>query len=340
MAEQICLVPRLQGLGGMVSFQSKLIQGLDQRGIQHNFDPANPENKAILVIGGTKNILPLLTARQRGVKIVQRLNGMNWLHKVQKTPFRKWLYSQNANALLALIRRFICREIIYQSQFSKTWWEKERGSLSKNNYVIYNGVDIEFFKPDLNELPLNDHYRVLLVEGNFHQNYLLGLETAVTLVQQFKRTQDKPVELIIAGQVPSSIQNEFNERFPDVAISWKGVLNPVEIRALDRTSHLMFSTDINAACPNSVIEALACGLPVLAYDTGALAEIVQDDSGKVVPWGSNYWKLEPPDLAPLVEAAQELLLNNDRYRLQARQRAINAFSLDKMVEAYLEVLLA
>ena len=47
------------------------------------------------------------------------------------------------------------------------------------------------------------------------------------------------------------------------------------IPELDRSAHLLYSADLNAACPKSVIEALACGLPVVAFDTGALPELVQ-----------------------------------------------------------------
>jgi glycosyltransferase involved in cell wall biosynthesis len=50
---------------------------------------------------------------------------------------------------------------------------------------------------------------------------------------------------------------------------------------------MLFSADLNAACPNSVIEALACGTPVLGYDTGALPEMVPPKSGRIAHYGGN-----------------------------------------------------
>jgi len=111
------------------------------------------------------------------------------------------------------------------------------------------------------------------------------------------------------------------------------------VPALDRSAHVLFSADLNAACPNAVVEALACGLPVVAFDTGALPELIQNDAGRVVPYGSNYWNLEPPDIPALATAAAHILTNQEHYRAAARAHAAANFGLDAMVEQYLEALL-
>jgi glycosyltransferase involved in cell wall biosynthesis len=102
---------------------------------------------------------------------------------------------------------------------------------------------------------------------------------------------------------------------------------------------LLYSADLNAACPNAVIEALACGLPVSAFATGALPELVTGDAGRLVPYGGDPWKLEPPAVPALVEAAADLLKDNDHFRRAARQRAEETFGLNTMVEKYLAALL-
>ena len=45
------------------------------------------------------------------------------------------------------------------------------------------------------------------------------------------------------------------------------------------------------------MEALACGMPVVSFDTGALPELVTQDAGRVVAYGADAWRLEPPDIA-------------------------------------------
>jgi glycosyltransferase involved in cell wall biosynthesis len=106
-----------------------------------------------------------------------------------------------------------------------------------------------------------------------------------------------------------------------------------------RESHALFSADLHPACPNSVIEALACGLPVVAYDTGSLAELITPEAGVVAPYGGNPWKLEPPVVAPLARGLAQVLENQEKFRTGARARAESAFSVQVMMERYLEALL-
>jgi glycosyltransferase involved in cell wall biosynthesis len=112
-----------------------------------------------------------------------------------------------------------------------------------------------------------------------------------------------------------------------------------QVPALARSSHLMYCAEINPPCPNSVIEALACGLPVVGFDSGALTELVAGDAGRVVPYGGDPWKLETPNIPALAAAAAEVLKDQPRFRIAARARAETLLGVDGMVEAYLKVLL-
>ena len=112
-----------------------------------------------------------------------------------------------------------------------------------------------------------------------------------------------------------------------------------QIPQIDRSAHLLFSADINAACPNSVIEAMACGLPIVGFDTGALNELVVGDSGRIVPYGGDVWKLDHPDIAALAQSAVEILSDQFRFRQTARAQAEKTLGLDQMTDGYLKVLL-
>lgn len=334
----ICILPRLVGIGGPASFRARLVSGLEARGIPVVTDPEAADCRALLVIGGTSRLWELRTAQKRGLRIVQRLNGMNWIHRKRFTGARHFLRSEYNNFILSFVRRRFADRIVYQSNFARTWWQTVYGSAAAQNTVIYNGIDLQQFRPIDSQTPPQDHYRVLLVEGHLGGGNEDGLRNAANLAERLNGMMDRPVRLTVVGKVPAGLQKSVDQKWPQI-IDWAGIVQREKIAELDRMAHVLFSADLNAACPNSVIEALACGLPVVAYATGSLPELVDGGAGLVVPWGSNFWKLEPPDLNVLADAAQQILRQQDAFRRDARTRAEETFGLDTMVERYMNVLL-
>ncbi len=334
----VCIVPRLQGLGGPASFRSRLVTGLNRRGIPVVDSPDDPTCRSILVIGGTRHIPDLQRAQKRGVRVIQRLNGMNWIHRRRFTGAGHFLRSEINNLILSYIRRYVADAIIYQSGFARTWWQTVYQSVPAPSEVVYNGVDLNQFHPDGPHSRPNGRYRVLLVEGHLGGGNEDGLYNAGKLARALFTRADLPIELMVVGDAPEKLRKRVDSQFPGM-VSWAGIKNREQIAEIDRSAHVLFSADLNAACPNAVIEALACGLPVVSYATGSLPELLQDDAGIVAPWGSNFWKLEPPDITALADAALRILQQQQHFRTAARARAEAAFSLDTMVDKYLQVLL-
>ncbi len=331
---RICLTPRA-ATGGPASFQTRLAEGLTRRGIQVCYEP-DEACDAVLITGGTRRLAALWRARRRGARLVQRLDGMNWLHRLRRTGLRHFLRAEYGNGLLALIRARLADGIIYQSEFSRRWWEARRGPTGVPSRVIHNGVDLAVFTPRGPEQPPADRFRLLLVEGNLGGGYESGLETALGLANLL--AESLPLELMVAGRVAPQVQARVGAR-SRVPLVWAGALPRDAIPALDRAAHLLYSADVNPACPNAVIEALACGLPVLAFETGALPELVTGDAGRLVPYGGDPWRLDPPDLPALAAAAAEILADLPRFRRAARARAEAAFDLERMTDQYLAFLL-
>ncbi len=335
--QTICLTPLVSGVGGMVSFRYKLTAGLEARGYQVTENLEDPDMSALLVIGGTRNLAGLRQVKRRGIRIVQRLDGLNWIHRRRFTGVRHFFRSETGNLLLQTIRSRFSDAIVYQSRFSKIWWEKQYGPDHQKNTIVYNGVDLDMYTPEGPFERPGNYFRLLLVEGSLQGGYETGLETAVELARELRDAHHLPVRLAVAGKMGPAVKEKFEQIDP--TIEWLGLVPRADIPRIDRSAHLLFSADLNPACPNSVIEALACGLPVASFDTGALSELVNHESGAIVPYGGDPWKLEKPDTAALAKACAEALQTNHRLRLHARQRAVSAFGLDKMVEGYLESLL-
>jgi glycosyltransferase involved in cell wall biosynthesis len=335
----ICILPRLKGLGGPASFAARLTAALHTRGWQVVADPLTAGVRALLIIGGTRRLDVIWRARQRGVHIVQRLNGMNWVQRKLPTGPRHFIKAEIANWILAITRRHLAHHIIYQSRFTQDWWQTVYGVVRAPGRVIYNGVDLQTFTPGGPQRPPEDRWRLLMVEAHLGGGMEPGLENAVHLLQQLNLASGgRRWELQVVGDVPEEVRARWAARAGQ-GVVFSGAVARDQVPALDRSAHLLFSADLNAACPNSVVEALACGLPVVAFATGALPEMVTGDAGRVVPYGSSHWNLEPPNLTPLVAAAQEIAAHQPIFRTAARARAVETFDIDRIVASYLEVLL-
>jgi glycosyltransferase involved in cell wall biosynthesis len=227
-------------------------------------------------------------------------------------------------------------EVIYQSQFIKRWWDDWYRPARVPSSVIINGVDLSQYTPDgLHERP-SMHHRILIVEGSMAGGLNSGLFSAVELANQLSRKYK--IELTIVGKVDASTKNKLKDQTA-FRINFMDTVKREQIPWLMRSSHLLFSAEVNPPCPNSVIEALACGLPVIGFDTGSLSELVQGDAGRLVPYGANQWKLEQPNIRTLADAAEEVLQDNDIFRKSAREQAEENLGLEKMVDRYLKVLL-
>ncbi|MGK7917802.1 MAG: glycosyltransferase family 4 protein [Prochloraceae cyanobacterium] len=105
--------------------------------------------------------------------------------------------------------------------------------------------------------------------------------------------------------------------FPDAPIEYGGFLSTIELqKELRQCRALLMTPRWVEAFGNVAIEALACGVPVIAYRRGGPAEIVKD--------GKTGFLVEPDSVTGLVEAISRL----DRLdRLVCRQQAEAEYSL-------------
>ncbi len=331
---RLCLVARIPGVAGPASFQRRLASGLAARGIEVSYSLSDRPYDAVLVNGGTRALARLARAKRLGIPVLQRLDGINWIHRKARTGARHYLRSEMANMVMAWTRRRLADRIVYQSHFVEGWWDRARGRAVVPTTVVHNGVPLDRFHPVGPGEPSSDRIRLLVVEGNFAGGYEVGIRSAVLLRRGIAASTGQDVELVITGQVAESIRNYWDEQVKG-EIVWQGVVLPDKIPELLRTGHMLYASDLNPACPNSVLEAMACGLPILGFDTGALPEIVTGEAGRLAAYGGDPWSLDEPDAFALIREAGIILGDRSSYAAGARTVAASRFGLDMMVDGYL-----
>lgn len=316
--------------GGPGSFQLRLSSALEKKGWRVVYPDSGIIPEVVLVVGGTAKLRWLWKCKAQGAKIIHRLDGVSWRHRVRPTAYRMWLRQESGNWLMRLIRRLYADHVVYQSYFVQNWWREKFGQVRCEESVIYNGVDLSVFSPK-EGTTTNEKPHLLCVEGNLQPD----IPTVGPLEYLARRLFGDGLisGTIVCGNVEDAIAGCLS------SIDGLELRGNVPRQGIHEvyTWAVYLSLDINAACPNSAIEALASGIPVIGFDTGALSELVRPGAGILVPYGGDPWRLQAPDISALEQAARKVLSQWYEFSKGARALAEERFGLDEMVDSYLAV---
>src|SRR5262249_28398023 len=107
--------------------------------------------------------------------------------------------------------------------------------------------------------------------------------------------------------------------------------------ALFRRAHLLLHTKVNDPCPSVVLEAMACGLPVVYARSGVVPELVGGEAGIGVPHPDSWERDEPPAPEELASAIDGVLADLPGYAERARARAVERFALRHWLDRHAEI---
>ncbi len=310
-------------IGGPGSFQERFERAVRDKGwnVLYSNDQARPD--IVFVVGGTKRLIWIWLSKLRGAKIVHRLDGVSWQHRKAWPGAGQWIACEIRNFLVRIIRNHLSDAIVYQSQFVARWWSQWYGETKKTEQIIYNAVDLGVFSP--RPVDTDAAEEIISVEGQLNAVRTLAFLGEITRrpILVYGQTSEPERKKLIA--INSNIQ-------------FMGTVSRDEIPKALSGKRVFLNLELNPACPNSVIEALASGIPVVGYDTGSLQELVGDEAGIIVPYGADPWRLEPPVSGAINKAIDDIFQNYDEFSQRARQRAENLFNIDRMIDRYLDVI--
>jgi glycosyltransferase involved in cell wall biosynthesis len=138
--------------------------------------------------------------------------------------------------------------------------------------IIYNGVDIKEFTPQYNE---NEKLNILCVSR------LIGRKGIEYLIEGIKNLD---VELTIVGE---GIEEEKLKRLcreigVQDRVHFKGYVPHDKIKGCYAKADIYVQPSLNEGMSNTVLEAMASGLPIITTDTGGTKELIKKN-GIVVP---------------------------------------------------------
>lgn len=140
------------------------------------------------------------------------------------------------------------------------------------------------------------------------------------------------VRLIILGDglMRDALKAKANDLGIGGIVTFKGQVENVSDYL--RNAGLFVLPSYQEGLPNSLLEAMACGLPVIASKIGGVVDVVEDGKSGIL--------FEPGDVSRLASAMIKLLNDNElRMRLgkEARKRIVDSFSIDRIADEYISL---
>lgn len=236
---------------------------------------------------------------------------------------------QGQNPRRVLVRRILSlcvREYTCVSKQIKTWLE-ETVRIEKPITQIYNGVDTELYSPNS---PNEDICKELSIPSDAFVIGWVGrldpIKDHPTLFRAFELVRQKALNtlLLIIGDGPdrSQLQKEAPE-----GVSFLG--NRPDVPELLRMFDVFVLPSKNEGISNTILEAMATAIPVVATKVGGNPELVEDAFTGVLVKAGDF------------ESMASALLNyyenpalRARHGKAGRARVMKHFSITQMVQSY------
>jgi teichuronic acid biosynthesis glycosyltransferase TuaC len=191
----------------------------------------------------------------------------------------------------------------------------------KNPLCVYGVLDLEKFSPVPDKIPARKElYLPTDKTIALYAGYLTKRKGVCELLEAIHRIQKKYPDflLLMCGDGPevTALTRLIREKSMENTVRMVGEIEPERMNKWMQASDLFVLASHTEGMPNVVMEAMACGLPVVATAVGGLPEAVGDCDGAI---------LVPPENIDELEKAIVKVISNNQLRevmqIAARKRA-------------------
>jgi glycosyltransferase involved in cell wall biosynthesis len=257
-----------------------------------------------------------------GLPIIQRLDGVYYPEKHGDS------YVQ-ANSSIKRIYQNYATFVVFQSEYSKRQCFEMFGEKKSDEYtLITNGADKSIWKP-AKKKSIGAKIK-FVTTGNFRNIDMIGpVVEALDKLLEFHE-----FELHVVGPVSNpEIESFFSREY----IVLHGALPKEQIVSELQQSDIFIYSHLNPPCPNSVIEAISCGLPIVGFDSGSMSELCHFNKELLAYVSEDtFQKYEQFDANKLVTKIQLCINEFDLYKSQAMKNA-HLHSMAECGDKYQEV---
>ena len=271
---------------------NQFIRALKKQFISRDLYTDNPEGADIVLFNSHQCVKEIC-------QIKNMWPSKLFIHRVDG-PMR--LYndmSDTRDDLAYLLNDRIATATIFQSAWSKEKNISMGMKDNKPNTVIINSVNSDIFNEDYKKSTTE---KVRCISTSFSSNYKKGHKYYEYLDSNLDFNR---FEYVFLGNSPVQYKN----------IKLAGCLDTYGVAEQLKNSDLYITASENDPCSNSLLEAISCGLKVLALDSGGHTEIVANNhclfnsEEELLSKLTNYNLLTIPHKVATIEKVMDKYLN-------------------------------
>lgn len=309
-----------------------------------------------------RKIPDFVIKRKNEVEIIVRFDGV-WNDSLIPKLLPKILKDKLDLRLFKFFNKVIldnynlADKVIYQSEYSKFTIEnllfnrfgiKEN---SKKSIIIYNGVDLNKFKP-IKFLKNADSFPNILISHRMIP-FKRAHQAPLIISKLIKYYPNLKVHIVGGGiknpyhfnedtlnHLSKVVKKEKLEKY----FKFYGYINPNDLPSVYNKCDFMLNLSYADPCPNVVVESIACGLPVIAPNSGGIPELVKYKE-LIVEEDINMNDFQPRFIyrdLPLINSDKyidkilKIVENLDYFSIKMRERAEKYFNIDKVADQYID----
>lgn len=241
----------------------------------------------------------------------------------------------------SFIHSFFADFTVYQSQYSKYCADKFLGKRNDERYsIIYNGVNTEFFTPTgekIENLRDNPEQQIFITASKFRRkDQILPLIEALDI---YKKKYTDNFKFLIIGDFTREV-TELPRQFSQFTqLHFLGKIRNEDLPKYERSSDVFLMTHLNPPCPNNIIEAMACGLPICGVNDGSMSELTipGENSLLISTDGDAFWKKRILDTKRFADNLAEIMQTQPVFAKNSRQITEDKFTLTRMIGKYIQI---
>lgn len=224
----------------------------------------------------------------------------------------------------SLLEKIILTRLKFSCQISVSSNFLKFKNTNKNIFVINPGVDLLFFNPNF---PKKEKNRILFV-GRLQK--IKGVDVLIKCIKQ--TSQEKWKWIIVGdGEEMGNLQQELKHSIASHQVEIKGNMEKDQVLDEYQKASVFFLPSFSEGFPLTILEAMACGLPVVYSDVGDVSRIIEN--------GKNGFFITSGDVEKYINAIKKILFDSNlREKMQKNNlEKAKTYSWDKTADKIIKV---